>query len=91
MFKGSDIGKEYSAKAILDKCGIEQNFSSMGKPIAQKIAESNSMEIFPDTDKKHSIEFSNLIEGIVSPSEELQYVPSELRKRRKKKRNQINN
>ena len=86
VFNGSDIGKDYSAKAILEKCGIAQNFGVIEKTIEPKITERNSMEISIDTDKKQSQELSNLIEGIINPSDELQYVPYELRKQRKKKR-----
>ncbi len=86
VFNGSDIGKDYSAKAILEKCAIAQNFGVNEKPIEPKITERNSMEISIDTDKEQSKELSNLIEGIINPSDELQYVPYELRKRRKKKR-----
>jgi len=86
VFNGSDIGKDYSAKAILEKCGIAPNFGVLEKPSEPKITEHNSMEISIDTDKKQSQELSNLIEGIINPSNELQYVPYELRKRRKKKR-----
>ena len=31
VFNGSDIGKDYSAKAILEKCGIAQTFTPNAK------------------------------------------------------------
>src|SRR5450759_5948402 len=32
VFNGSDIGKEYSAKSILEKCGVSQSLNVQEKP-----------------------------------------------------------
>lgn len=85
VFNGSDIGKDYSAKAILEKCGIRQTFSAPEKPADVKISKMASIEQSPDLNKQQGIGLSKMIEGIVAPNEELQYLPYELRKRRKKK------
>jgi len=86
VFNGSDIGKDYSAKAILEKCGIVQNVSNPKTPIKTKISENNSMELTLDKNKQQDNNLSKIIDGIITPTEEYQYVPFELRKRRKKKR-----
>jgi Relaxase/Mobilisation nuclease domain len=86
VFNGSDIGKEYSAKAILEKCGIVQNIPAPNKPIETKVSETNSMVLSPDKSLKQDQDLSKIIEGIITQTEEYQYVPFELRKRRKKKR-----
>jgi hypothetical protein len=84
VFNGSDIGKEYSAKAILEKCGIPQTFSVQDKPIETKILETTSLSSNPDHNKRQDLDLLKIIEGIVSPSDELQYVPHQLRKRKRK-------
>lgn len=45
------------------------------------------MELSLDKNKQQDQDLSKIIEGIITPTEEYQYVPFELRKRRKKKRN----
>jgi len=85
VFNGSDIGKEYSAKAIFEKCGITQHIHTRDKPIEPKISETNSVELPLDKNIKQDKNLSKIIEAIITPTEEYQYVPFELRKRRKKK------
>lgn len=86
VFNGSDIGKDYSAKAILEKCGLVQNMSTQQKAIEKKISETNSMKMSPDKNNQQEQHLSKIIEGIITPTEEYQYVPFELKKRSKKKR-----
>jgi hypothetical protein len=85
VFNGSGIGKDYSAKAILEKCGIAQGLTPTQRPDEQNIQVADAKEISLAT-KKHTPELPNLIEGIASPSQELQYVPYEFKKKRKRKR-----
>jgi hypothetical protein len=86
VFNGSDIGKDYSAKAILDKCGISQTINLSEKTADANFLESNFLEQTRDTEKQNDIELMDIIEGIAKPSEELQYVPYELRKRKRKRK-----
>jgi len=86
VFNGSDIGKDYSAKTILEKCGISQAFNAPEKTAEANISEANSLAPTLDKEKHNELDLSNIVDGIMNPSEELQYVPYELRKRRKKKR-----
>jgi hypothetical protein len=85
VFNGSDMGKEYSANAILAKCGIVQTFTSP-KNSTQTISPTNSIEQNIGHDQIKKQISTQLIDDITSPSEELQYTPIELKKRRKKKR-----
>lgn len=85
VFNGSDIGKDYSAKPILEKCGVAQIFTSTQLSAAQKYSEANSIEL-PDKHKHQSQDLSKIIEGIITPTEQYEHVPFELRTRRKKKR-----
>jgi hypothetical protein len=85
LFNGSDIGKDYSARAILEKCGVSQNISVQERSIETKI---HSNELSFDTTKQlHQHQDSwKIIDAIIKPSEDLQYLPYELRKQKKKKR-----
>jgi hypothetical protein len=85
VFNGSDIGKEYSAKAILEKCGITQILPSSQRPIQAMPTKSLNEQII-DQDQPHEKIPTQLMDDIISPTEELHYVPYELKKRRKKKR-----
>ncbi|GAC1483778.1 MAG: conjugal transfer protein MobB [Flavisolibacter sp.] len=86
VFNGSDIGKDYSAKAILGKCGIAQDLPTVNKPIETEMSETNSMELSFDKNKHEKHNLSKLIDGIITPTEEYQYVPFGLRKGKRKKR-----
>jgi hypothetical protein len=85
VFNGSDIGKEYSAKAILEKCGITQILPSSQRPIQAMPTKSLNEQIIDQDQHREKIP-TQLIDDVISPSEELNYLPYELKKRRKKKR-----
>ena len=86
IFNGSDLGRDYSARSVLEKCGILQTISSTKKPIKTKISETDSMKLPLDKTTHQDLDLSKIIDGIIIPVEEFQYVPYELKKRRKKKR-----
>ncbi len=86
VFNGSDIGKDYSAKAILDKCGVGQTITPIQISTENKISKVNSIELSPEKSKQQSLDLSKMIEGIISTTDQYQFVPFELRKRKKKNR-----
>ena len=86
VFNGSDIGKDYSAKAILEKCGISQTFKSSEKAANTIPSEVNSIAPTQDIEKQSDLDLVDIVDSIMKPSEDLQYVPYDLRKRKKKKR-----
>ena len=85
VFNGSDIGKEYSSKAILERCGQSQLFSLQetihDKKVSIKRNKSTVLDPAPDLKK----DLSKTIEIIINPAEEFSYVPYDLKKRKKKK------
>ena len=85
VFNGSDIGKDYSAKAILNKCGISQHTPSQVKPIEPKISDTTSKELSLDKNQHQEQDLSKIIEVIITPVQEYQNLPFKFRKRRKKK------
>jgi hypothetical protein len=85
VFNGSDIGKDYSAKAILEKCGVSQCISIEEKPVVSK---TNKTELSVETNKARDIDMkvSQIMDAIVQPSEDYQYLPYDLKKQKKKKK-----
>lgn len=83
VFNGSEIGKEYSAKRILEKCGISQSFN-LEEKIELKQEKIISHELNKREDQKHDM--SKLIGEIITPVEQFNYLPYELRKQKRKKR-----
>lgn len=87
VFNGSEIGKEYSAKGILEKCGIVQSNSEQENIPETIISKQEKPELKSDMgirpEQKH--ESSNLIEELFKPIEEYSNVPFELRKEKKRK------
>jgi hypothetical protein len=81
VFNGSDIGKEYSAKSILQKCGVSQSFSETVKPEWKReiILPEHTHEY-----QKHNL--SKILDEIITPVEQSNYIPYDLRKQKKKKR-----
>lgn len=88
VFNGSDIGKEYSAKSILEKCGITQSISEREEPYQTKISKAEKHELQSELSEQHEQkqDFSRLLEEIINPVEEHNYLPYQLRKQKKKKR-----
>jgi hypothetical protein len=88
VFNGSDIGKEYSAKSILDRCGIEQLIHKQEKSVEEKEVPTKIKDITPDLNGYPELkqDLSKALEVILSPEETFSHVPYELRKQKKKKR-----
>jgi hypothetical protein len=87
VFNGSDIGKEYSAKGILEKCGIKQLTPDQDKSIRfEKSPEKK--ELLPDSElqQEHTQDSAKLLDILMAAKEEYNYLPYELRKPKKKKR-----
>jgi hypothetical protein len=84
VFNGSDIGKEYCAKSILEKCGIGQF-----NPLLQRASEKEiiNSEKFAFTLNKSLAEqnLSNMVNALITPIEQNNYIPHELTKRQKKR------
>ena len=87
VFNGSDIGKEYSAKGILEKCGVKPLTLDQDKSIQSEISPEKK-ELFPDSElqQEHTQDSSKLLDILMTAKEEYNYLPYELRKPKKKKR-----
>ena len=86
VFNGSDIGSGCSAKAILEKLGEKQFISKEPNHVhPQPLDESVSKNDIPQIDHSGNA-LTKLMDTIISPSNEYQYLPFELKKQKKKKR-----
>jgi hypothetical protein len=88
VFNGSDLGKEYSAKAILEKCGYQQQNTMLSPSEEVKI----SHRIMPSKETPDSPGFSlqksEVLKAVIEPLPTQDFVPYQLKKTRKKKKRQ---
>jgi hypothetical protein len=86
VFNGSDIGKDYSAKAILNKCGPPQ----LTPEETKSINPNNSLKITSQADlenpKAITENLAKIFDMIIAPTEQYTNLPSELRRKKKRKR-----
>ncbi len=87
VFNGSEIGKEYSAKSILAKCGMYQSIDDQKETIQPKFLKEEKPELSADKNllQEQGPEISSVLEELMKPVEQINYIPYELRKRKKKK------
>jgi hypothetical protein len=87
IFNGSEIGKSYSAKLILEKCGASQLKNEKEKSIKSKDANVNEHTINISLKQyKPPLNLINIFNEITSPTIQYDYMPYEIKRRKKKKR-----
>ena len=93
VFNGSDLGKQYSAKSIQERCSLvslaEKNSFLRQRPEAQKFTLQQNQENGSFQDLSPSA--LKLIEDLLSPTVSQDYLPQLLKKNKKKKRKRISN
>lgn len=82
VFNGSDLGKEFSAKAILERFKTA-NIPTNGDGIKNVLLPMQSIETQQSSRQ-------NILEQLMKPEASFEGLPSELKKKRKKKRNRPN-
>ncbi len=91
VFNGSDLGKEYSAKAILEKCGQQKELlTERNANLNMAIEQKNG----PPGDQKHDLnkEQRDAVQHQQASKQNLplaDYLPSQLKPRKKKKRKRM--
>lgn len=94
VFNGSDLGKEYSAKAVLEKCGEvafkpehlnqKQAQEQKSQCIKQKeFTRKKSSSVLPHAKKASR----NLLDTVLRPSRTNDFVPQEFLKKKKRRKN----
>ena len=86
VFNGSDIGKDYSAKTILEKCGIRQDYAEKQKVNELKSAQPKIPDHHDNFHEQQFPDLTKVIDDVIIPSDEIYYLPYELKKRKRKRR-----
>lgn len=86
VFNGSNIGKEYSAKAIIAKCGSEQAVSIKKTDLENQVVSNEITHVDHSKTKEHKENLSNVLNEVINPTEPYNYLPYHLRKHKRKKK-----
>jgi len=85
VFNGSDLGKQYSAKGILERCG-ERQLPDKEMPWQKQHPEGTvQIKGIDETQEKPGL--SDIISAVVDPENTFAHTPFQLRKKKKKKPN----
>ncbi|MEJ7737033.1 MAG: relaxase/mobilization nuclease domain-containing protein [Chitinophagaceae bacterium] len=97
VFNGSDLGKQYSAKGIQERCKVVENSQPNETTKQQAVLQQKGQ----NSDTKNEQEFfavqarqSNIpkpLDDSLQPSQSYNYLPHQLKKSRKKRRKRISN
>jgi len=82
VFNGSEIGKTYSAKAILEKCGETKTIPLPEKEVVKSNAPSQKSSQAFDRSTKSGLQ--TIVDQIIQPSDDSNYLPYDLKKRKRK-------
>jgi hypothetical protein len=92
VFNGSDLGKQYSAKAILERCGGNQETSKERMQTSEKLPFRADGGKTGDTEIPPFIPVgSSLIDNLLEQEYTGETLPFELRRNKKKKRKRLSN
>ena len=95
VFNGSDLGKEYSAKAIIEKCAREiikqqEHKLEIPKQLPSLGNEKQNFSFDYDFQKEHAnnlnLQLEKAIELVMRPIEEYDQIPYELKKEQERKK-----
>jgi hypothetical protein len=88
VFNGSDLGKEYSAKRILEKCNNGEIIVAREKQLPQQhiITTRSDKEEGISSTPSPGNDVSKMIEEVTNTKDQYQQVPYELRRKRKKRK-----
>ena len=85
VFNGSDLGKTYSAKAILQQCGVTGLQPSREKK-AERLPSNGNAIAFTHQHNTKQPELAKALDVLITPIEQPATLPFELKKSKKKKR-----
>ncbi len=89
VFNGSDLGKQYSAKGVMERCNINPSLEQIqnvafrkhrSKPISKKQYNSDT------THHSDKAETSKVVDALITPIATNNYVPYQLKRSKKKKK-----
>ena len=86
VFNGSDIGKEYSAKAILEKCGTTQSLISEKANEQKQLNKDETISVDIDKSRESRQDLFKALDVLITPQEQFNYLPYDLRKHKRKRK-----
>ena len=93
VFNGSSLGKQYSAKSIEERCGLKIAGEEKRIPIYYKLPSKDSL-IDSLQHQKDSLTIPDLvkiIDGLIQADYSSDYIPNQLKNKKKKKRRGLAN
>lgn len=91
VYNGSDLGKQYSAKGIVERCSTDLELKQ-SKIIAQKFQntsyESTHHEDISKPPKEKILELEQVLHQLLKPEQQGEYLPNEFKKKRKRSQRQ---
>jgi hypothetical protein len=94
VFNGSDLGKPYSAKGILERCSAEAVIKPSEKSTQLHLTQQHSARTLPAQEAGNILQAAGIpgvIDDLFQPVESISYIPHQLKKNKKKKRKNISN
>ncbi len=83
VFNGSNLGKQYSAKGIMERCSVSLIPVNNAMTLQEELKVTNNNILRENI--LLNIDKSNVIDSIIMPVEQNNYLPWELKKRKKRK------
>jgi hypothetical protein len=93
VFNGSSLGKEYSAKAIEERCGLKVAGEEKRNQISKKLPSKESLidNLQQQKDILAIPDFVKLLDMLIQTGYSSDYIPNQLKNKRKKKRRGLSN
>ena len=88
VFNGSSLGKQYSAKAIEERCGINIAGEEKRNQIYDKLPSKESLidNLQNKKDRLTVPDLVNILEALIQSEYSSDYIPNQLKNKRKRKR-----
>jgi len=86
VFNGSDIGKEYGAKGLLEKLNVLEQKESVGIVKKSELRRGKTDDENVAGEMKKLVENAGLLADLLQPEKQDNYLPSQFRKKKGKKR-----
>lgn len=98
VFNGSDLGKQYSAKGIQERCDVFEQLSKQSQSLQQVVQHNDSQNKTTTNQQQTSLKAivttSNIeraVEDLLQPTQANNSLPHQFKKRKKKKNKNISN
>lgn len=89
VFNGSELGKSYSAKALLERCGHQQSAAGLLDPKNVRLFRPDTAETRPAPLQMPKADPAAILQLLLAPEQQNGYTPSELKQRKRKKRKRL--